>query len=105
MRVLSGMTAHPDVMLEFRDHVEADRYEAVLDGQVAGFVDYRRTEGRLVIPRTVTLPAFRGQGIASRLVQHVMDQARREGRAVTTTCWYVRDWLDAHPGYRRSPPD
>ena len=97
MGVLSGMTAHPDVMLEFRDHVEADRYEAVLDGQVAGFVDYRRAEGRLVIPRTVTLPAFRGQGVASQLVRHVMDQARRDGLQVTTSCWYVRDWLAAHP--------
>lgn len=94
------MTTHPTVMPEIRDDLEASRYEILVDGEVAGFVDYHRSDERLFVPRTVTLPAYRGQGLASRLVRHVMDEALREGRQVSTSCWYVRDWLAAHPEYR-----
>ncbi len=85
---------------QIRDNTETGRYEILVDGDVAGFVDYHRSVDRVMIPRTVTLPAHRGQGLAAVLVQHVMDEARREGRSVTTSCWYVRDWLAAHPEYR-----
>lgn len=85
---------------EIRDDVGASRYEILVGGEVAGFVDYHRSDDQLFVPRTVTLPAYRGQGLASQLVRHVMDEARREGRQVSTSCWYVRDWLAAHSEYR-----
>lgn len=85
---------------EIRDNAEAGRYEILVAGDVAGYVTYHRTDDQLMIPRTVTLPAHRGQGLASVLVRHVLDEARREALRVTTSCWYVRDWLAAHPEYR-----
>lgn len=85
---------------EIRDNAEAGRYEILVSGEVAGYLTYHRTDERLIIPRTVTLPEHRGQGLASVLVRHVLDEARREGLGVTTSCWYVRDWLSAHPEYR-----
>ncbi len=101
LSVLDGMTSHHTALApQIRDNAEEGRYEILVNGDVAGFVDYHRSADRMMIPRTVTLPAYRGQGFAGMLVQHVMDQARSQGRSVTTSCWYVRDWLAAHPDYR-----
>lgn len=93
-------TNRTELTPEIRDDVEQGRYELLVDGEVASFVDYHRSTGRLLIARTVTVPAHRGRGHAGRLVRHVLDEARRDGLSVMTTCWYVRDWLDAHPEYR-----
>lgn len=61
---------------------------------------YHRTDEHLSIPSTAVLPTFRGFGLASEPVQHVMAEGRREGWAVTTTSWYVQDWMAEHADYR-----
>ena len=91
------MTSISDVAPVIVDNVDRDRYELLLDGEVAGYVTYHRSEGHLHIASTVTLPPHRGQGLASQLVEHVIDDARRDGLSVTTGCWFVQDWLAAHP--------
>jgi predicted GNAT family acetyltransferase len=78
------------------DNVDRDRYELHLDGEVAGYLTYHRSDGHLSIASTVTLPSHRGQGLAARLVEHVIGDARRSGLSVTTGCWYVQDWLAVH---------
>ena len=86
----SGSTDIAPVII---DNLDRDRYELLVDGEVTGYLTYHRSEGRVFIPSTVVIPAYRGRGLAGRLVERAMNDARGEGLMVTTGCWYVRDWL------------
>ena len=54
-------------------------------------------EGILDLYSTYVPPAARGQGLAGRLVAAAMAHARAEGLRIIPSCWYVADWLRAHP--------
>ena len=78
----------------------ASRYELVVDGTVVAYADHHpRADGAEVFDHTVTDPDHRGQGYAGIVVQHALDEVRARGAKVVPACWYVAQWLDAHPGY------
>lgn len=78
----------------------ASRYELVVDGEVVAFADHHvRGEGVEVFDHTVTLPEHRGQGYAGLLVAGAMADVRARGAKVVPACWYVAQWLDAHPDH------
>ncbi len=84
---------------------ESGRYEArVRDGQpeagrVIGMLRYSRLDGLVVIPSTITDPAFRGHGVAASLTRRALDDVRDAGLLVRPDCWYVAEWIDQNPGY------
>lgn len=69
----------------------ADCTVAELDGRPAGFANFYRFEsgGRCAIGNVVVAPAARGQGVAGRLVLHMVGLARTRYRAaeVTLACF------------------
>lgn len=84
------------------DHDDAaHRYRLVGDGAVVSLADYRVIDdGRtLVFHHTFTSPEKRGQGLAAELVRRTLDDVRRSGRTVVATCWFVDQFIDAHPEY------
>ena len=83
--------------IEIVDNVEERRYEARLDGDLAGWVDYGRVGGRIVALHTEVPPEFGGRGIASALVRRVLDDARAGGLAVTPRCPFFRTHFARHP--------
>jgi uncharacterized protein len=92
-------TDHPDIggELVIDDKPDARRYEARLDGQLAGWVDYGRVRTRLVALHTEVLPEFGGRGIASALVRRVLDDARAAGQTVTPRCPLFASHFRRHP--------
>jgi predicted GNAT family acetyltransferase len=83
--------------VEIVDVPDANRYEARVDGTVAGWVDYRRVRDRLVALHTEVEPAFGGQGIASALVRRVIDDARAAGTPITPRCPFFVSHFERHP--------
>ena len=82
------------------DAVERERFEARDDtGELAGWVTYQVTGNIVVYTHTEVKPVFEGQGVGSRLVRHVMDDARARGRTVVPICPYLMKWLEKHPEY------
>jgi predicted GNAT family acetyltransferase len=79
------------------DNVEERRYEARVDGELAGWVEYGRVEGRIVALHTEVPPEFGGRGIASALVRRVLDDARSAGRKVTPRCPFFVAHFERHP--------
>jgi len=79
------------------DAAATHRYEARVDGDLAGFLDYVAKRGRIALVHTEVLPAHRGQGVADRLAQHALDEARRLGLRVIATCPFVRTYVERHP--------
>ena len=54
--------------IEITDNPEARRFEAHVDGDLAGFADYRDAESVRAFVHTEIDPAFGGRGIGSTLV-------------------------------------
>jgi predicted GNAT family acetyltransferase len=79
------------------DAAERGRFEAHLDGELAGIPEYVLKYGRLALVHTEVLPVHEGQGIGSRLVRHALDHARASGYRVIAVCPYVQSYLVRHP--------
>lgn len=79
------------------DAEDAQRYEARVDGDLAGFLDYILKRGRIALIHTEVLPAYEGQGVARELAKFAIDDARRRGLPVIASCPYVKAYVERHP--------
>ncbi|GAA1080770.1 hypothetical protein F4556_001347 [Kitasatospora gansuensis] len=94
---MSGTVAAEPVEVE---DVEAEsRFEARIDGALAGFAEYIRSAKLVVYPHTVVDPAFEGRGIGGTLARAALDDARRRGLPVLATCPFIKAWMLRHPEY------
>lgn len=79
---------------------DRSRFEAHLDGQLAGFADYQRTDELYALTHTEVDPSFEGRGVGSALARAALDHVREEGsRSVLPTCPFIKAWIDRHPDY------
>lgn len=88
-------TSTPDISMA--DRPERERYEIVVDGELAGFVQYRERNGALDLVHTEVLPAFEGRGLAGRVAQYALDDARRKGRQIVPSCSYIARYVERRP--------
>jgi hypothetical protein len=79
------------------DAPEQSRYEARIDGELAGILEYVLKHGRLALSHTEVLPDFEGRGVASRLAKFGLDDARRRELGVIVICPFVRSYVQRHP--------
>ncbi len=80
-----------------RDDPDRSRYEIQVDGQLAGFTDYRLRNGRISFTHTEVGAGFSGRGLARKLVADELADARRRGLAVLPFCPYVRKVIADNP--------
>jgi predicted GNAT family acetyltransferase len=94
------------------DAPDRERFEAHLDGELAGVLEYVVKRSRIALVHTEVLPAYEGRGVGSALVRFALGEARRRGLRVIATCPYVRSYLARHredddivvPFERHRPP-
>jgi predicted GNAT family acetyltransferase len=79
------------------DATARDRYEAHVDGELAGVLEYKVKRARIALIHTEVLPVHEGRGIGSALVRYALDDARQRGLRVIATCPYVKNYLARHP--------
>jgi uncharacterized protein len=82
-----------------RDNPELQRYEAIVDGELAGSISYRAQDDELVLVHTQVEEEFEGQGIGSRLVAGTLDDIRARGLRMRPFCRFVKAYLERHPEY------
>lgn len=76
------------------------RYEARVDGELAGFAEYQLATNLIVFTHTETRPAFEGKGVGSALAKTALDEVRAEGdREVLAICPFISGWMHRHPDY------
>jgi predicted GNAT family acetyltransferase len=54
-------------------------------------------EGVMDLYSTFVPPGERGRGVAGRLVEAGLAWARAEGLQIIPSCWFVAQWIRAHP--------
>jgi len=79
----------------FSDNADEGRFELDLAGQIA-FANYRRTDDGILIFHVETPRALRGQGVAGRLMERIVEAARAEGQEVIPLCSYASSWMRRH---------
>lgn len=77
---------------------ETLRYELKLDGELAGYSQFRTRPGRITFTHTVVLPEYEGQGLGSRLAKFVLDEAVARGDTIVPVCPFIAAYLKRHPG-------
>ncbi|WP_436774353.1 GNAT family N-acetyltransferase [Yinghuangia sp. YIM S09857] len=87
-------------VVEVIDNSAENRYEARIDGTVAGVAEYIRSKGLIAFVHTEVEPQFEGQGVGAALVRTSLDEARRTGMAVLPTCPFYAGWIARHPDYQ-----
>ncbi|MDR7267602.1 putative GNAT family acetyltransferase [Pelomonas saccharophila] len=79
---------------------EPDRQRFTLATTPTSVLDYVPGDGQVVFTHTGVPPAYRGQGLAARLVEAGLQWAREQGLKVVPACSYVQLYLQRHPEWQ-----
>lgn len=80
-------------------NADLKRYEIQLDGEVAGFADYRVDGGDITFYHTEVDPIHRGKNLAAILMEATLKDVRKSfpNEKVVPTCSYVVKFMEKHP--------
>ncbi|TYL45035.1 N-acetyltransferase [Nocardioides sp. BGMRC 2183] len=79
---------------------DSSRYEAHLDGRLAGFAEYQLATDLIVFTHTEVDSEFEGRGVGGALARFALDDVRATGeRAVMPLCPFIKAWIERHPDY------
>jgi predicted GNAT family acetyltransferase len=99
----------PHVTTTVQDNPAEKRYEATVDGELAGFATYHLSGPKITLIHTEVDDAYEGQGIAKLLAEHILDSARDAGLQVIPKCPFMskyiretREYVDLVPEARRA---
>ncbi|MDL2335712.1 MAG: GNAT family N-acetyltransferase [Chloroflexota bacterium] len=98
-------------MLEFTNDETARRWEARLDGELAGYSEYRTGRAKVVFTHTVVDERFEGRGIGSGLAKKALEAAVDAQLRIVPYCPFISAYLRRHHEYDdwvdwpRSPDD
>ena len=87
------------------DVPERSRFEVLVDGEIAGFTEYRRRPGLIAFIHTLIDPRFEGQGLGSQLVRTALSEARSDRLSVLPFCPFVRSYIAGHTEYLDLVPE
>jgi predicted GNAT family acetyltransferase len=88
-----------DPQIVITDAPKRKRFEATVDGELAGYLVYRSRQGLLALIHTEVEERFEGHGLGGRLARFGLDQAREQGIAVLPFCPFANDWMKRHREY------
>ena len=95
------MSDSDSVDVTVTDNPARGRFEAMVDGAVAGFAAYRQNDDTTIeLHHTEVDDGHEGQGVGSRLARGALDAVRASGRKVVPTCPFIRRYIDEHDEYR-----
>lgn len=90
-----GMLLAVDIRI--RDAPAKARYEAYVDGDLAGFAEYRLSESTITMFHTEIEPRYTGRGVASKLISYALTDIRARGLSLVPICPFVAAYIAEHP--------
>ncbi len=93
----NGTAAGADILV--RDEPDRQRYALVLDGETAGFIEYRLSGDLIVFRHTVIGDEYEGRGLGSRLATLPHDDVPPPRLRVVPRCPFIAAYIESHPLY------
>jgi uncharacterized protein len=84
------------VSLQIEDDPEEQRYEALVDGQLAGFIQYQSRDGRITMYHTEVDPTYEGHGIGSELAKVALADVAERGLELAPLCPFIANYIRLH---------
>ncbi len=84
---------------------EHHRYVIAADGAQVGSAVYQEQPGELVVTHAEIDAAVGGQGLGSRLVAFLLQDARDRDLDVVPLCPFVREYIARHPEHHDLVPE
>jgi predicted GNAT family acetyltransferase len=81
------------------NNAAARRYEAHVDGELAGLVTYLLDGGRVVFPHAEVYPRWEDKGVGSSLARAALDDVVAQGKLITPKCPFIVNYVRHHPAY------
>jgi predicted GNAT family acetyltransferase len=81
------------------NHEAASRYEAHVDGQLAGLTTYRLVADRVIFTHAEVYPKWEGRGVGHALARGALDDTIARGKLITPLCPFIVDYVRHHPEY------
>lgn len=75
------------------------RFELLIDGRVATYIDYMDHGYALELTHTVTEPEFRGRGLAGELADFALTWIEAEEKRVIPTCAFIAERMAKKPEF------
>jgi hypothetical protein len=82
-----------------RDNPDEQQFEITVDGELAGFSEYRRKPGIIAFIHTKIDPKFEGHGLGGTLVSAALDMAAEDELSVLPFCPFVTHFIAEHERY------
>jgi len=86
-------------VVQVRDNPDRHRYEAHVEGQLAGFAEYQLATDLIVLTHTEVDPAHDGQGVGGALARAAMDDVRARHVKALVICPFILSWIGRHREY------
>ncbi|WP_448577985.1 GNAT family N-acetyltransferase [Thermosphaera sp.] len=81
-------------------HTSSVIYARLKGGEEKAFLRYHVENGSMILLETYTPPAFRGQGVAKRLVEYALELAKQKGLSIVPICSYAIYFFLKNKEYR-----
>lgn len=82
-----------------QDNPTGSRFEITVDGELAGFVDYRKDGSEYALPHTRIFAQFEGKGLGGLLVSGALTEIARRGGTVLPYCPFVPKVIRDNPEF------
>ncbi|MDJ0395777.1 GNAT family N-acetyltransferase [Rhodococcus sp. G-MC3] len=84
--------------MEIRVEHQAEHHRFVLFVGLteAAFSEYFDADTKRNFYHTVTLPQYRGRGLAAVLTEYALDDTRARGMTVVPACWFVNEFIETN---------
>ena len=87
-------------MIAINRNESSHRYEATVEGRLAGFAAYELDERTVTVTHTVVQPEFEGRGVGSALAKYALEHSRSQRRTVVPACEFIAAYIDEHPEFQ-----
>ena len=88
-----------------QDNPDASRFEITIDGELAGFVDYRKDGNEYALPHTRVFTEFEGKGVGGQLIKGALTEIAARGGTALPYCPFVPRVIRDNPEFLELVPE
>lgn len=86
-------------MIQVTENQPEQRFEATIDNETAGTLDYLFDGDVMVTTHTVVPPDYEGRGVGSYLAAAALKRASEQGLKVRPECSFIANYIGKHPEF------